>query len=292
MAKFLITGANGQVGYCLTQQLQGKADILALDRDKLDITDREAVFQTVAEFQPDVIINAAAHTAVDRAESEVELSEAININGAKYLAEASAEIGALMLHISTDYVFNGQGNQAYTEDDRVDPQGVYGRTKQAGEMAVLNANPQSVILRTAWVFGEHGHNFVKTMLRLGKERETLGVVADQIGAPTYAGDIAAVLIEIANQILTGKHNAFGIYHFSGQPYISWYGFAEEIFQQAVLQKMLEKAPLVNAISTSDYPTPAKRPANSRLDLTKIKQVFGIEPSDWKKALLNLKDYLA
>lgn len=290
MAKFLITGANGQVGYCLTQQLQGKAEVLAVDRDKLDITDREAVFRTVAEFQPDVIINAAAHTAVDRAESEIALSEAINVYGAKYLAEASVEIGALMLHISTDYVFNGQGNQAYTEDDRVDPQGVYGRTKQAGEIAVLNANPKSVILRTAWVFGEHGHNFVKTMLRLGKERETLGVVADQIGAPTYAGDIAAALIEIANQILTGKHNAFGIYHFSGQPYISWHGFAEEIFQQAVLQKMLEKAPLVNAISTSDYPTPAKRPANSRLDLTKIQQTFGIKPSDWRKALLHLKDY--
>lgn len=290
MAKFLITGANGQVGYCLTQQLQGKADILALDRDKLDITDREAVFQTVAEFQPDVIINAAAHTAVDRAENEIALSETINVNGAKYLAEASSEIGALILHISTDYVFNGQGSQPYKENDSVDPQGVYGRTKQAGEIAVLNANPKSVILRTAWVFGEHGHNFVKTMLRLGKERETLDVVADQIGAPTYAGDIAAALIEIANQILAGKHNAFGIYHFSGQPYISWHGFAEEIFQQAVLQKMLEKAPLVNAISTNDYPTPAKRPANSRLDLTKIQQTFGIKASDWRKALLHLKDY--
>lgn len=290
MAKFLITGANGQVGYCLTQQLQGKAEILAVDRDGLDITDREAVFRTVADFRPDVIINAAAHTAVDRAETEIELSEAININGAKYLAEAAAEINALILHISTDYVFNGQGDKPYSETDPVDPQGVYGKTKQAGEIAVQNANPKSVILRTAWVFGEHGNNFVKTMLRLGKEREVLGVVADQFGSPTYAGDIAAALIEIANQILAGKQDAFGIYHFSGQPYVNWHEFASEIFQQAVLQKILEKAPLVNAIATSDYPTPAKRPANSRLDLTKIQKTFGINPSDWKNALLNLKSY--
>lgn len=292
MAKFLITGANGQVGYCLSRQLQGKAEILAVDRDGLDITDREAVFRTVADFRPDVIINAAAHTAVDRAETEIALSEAINVKGAEYLALASAEIGAIMLHISTDYVFNGQGIEPYSENDPTDPQGVYGRTKLAGEIAVQNANPKSVILRTAWVFGEHGNNFVKTMLRLGKERESLGVVADQFGSPTYAGDIAKALIDIANQILQGKNDAFGVYHFSGQPYISWHGFAESIFQQAVLQKILEKAPLVNAIATSDYPTPAKRPANSRLNLSKIKQTFGIEPSDWQKALLNLKDYLA
>lgn len=292
MAKYLITGANGQVGYCLTQQLLGKAEVLAVDRDKLDITDRNAVFHVVSEFRPDVIINAAAHTAVDRAETEVALSEAINVNGPKYLAEAAAEIGALILHISTDYVFNGQGEKPYCETDPVDPQGVYGKTKQAGEIAVQNANPKSVILRTAWVFGEHGNNFVKTMLRLGKEREVLGVVADQFGSPTYAGDIANALIEISEQMLNGKQNAYGIYHFSGQPYTSWHGFAQEIFQQAVLQKILEKAPLVNAIATSDYPTPAKRPANSRLDLKKIKQTFGIEPSDWKKALLNLSKYSA
>ncbi|QLD33736.1 dTDP-4-dehydrorhamnose reductase [Mannheimia varigena] len=290
MAKYLITGANGQVGYCLTQQLLGKAEVLAVDRDKLDITDRNAVFHVVSEFRPDVIINAAAHTAVDRAETEVALSEAINVNGPKYLAEAAAEIGALILHISTDYVFNGQGEKPYYETDTVDPQGVYGKTKQAGEIAVQNANSKSVILRTAWVFGEHGNNFVKTMLRLGKEREVLGVVADQFGSPTYAGDIANALIEISEQILNGKQNAYGIYHFSGQPYINWHGFAQEIFQQAILQKILEKAPLVNAIATSDYPSPAKRPANSRLDLSKIKQTFGIEPSDWKKAILNLSKY--
>ena len=290
MTKFLITGAKGQVGHCLTQQLTGKAEILAVDRDELDITDQSAVKKIVETFKPDVIINAAAHTAVDRAESEVELSEAINVKGPQYLAEAANEIGAVILHISTDYVFEGTGTGEYKEDDQTNPQGVYGRTKLAGEIAVQQANPSSIILRTAWVFGEHGHNFVKTMLRLAKDRDSLGIVGDQFGGPTYAGDIAKALIEIANQILAGKENAFGVYHFTGKPYVSWYEFAKAIFAEAELQNILEKSPLVNSIATSDYPTPAKRPANSRLDLTKIKQVFNIEPSDWQVALKNIKAY--
>lgn len=290
MAKFLITGAKGQVGHCLTEQLTGKAEILAVDRDELDITDQSAVKKIVKTFKPDVIINAAAHTAVDRAESEVELSEAINVKGPQYLAEAANEIGAMILHISTDYVFEGTGSGEYKEDDQTNPQGVYGRTKLAGEIAVQQANSRSIILRTAWVFGEHGHNFVKTMLRLAKDRDSLGIVGDQFGGPTYAGDIAKTLIEIANQILAGKEDAFGVYHFTGKPYVSWYEFAKAIFAEAELQNILEKSPLVNSIATSDYPTPAKRPANSRLDLTKIKQTFGIEPSDWQKALKNIKAY--
>ena len=290
MAKFLITGAKGQVGHCLTQQLTGKAEILAVDRDELDITDQSAVKKIVETFKPDVIINAAAHTAVDRAESEVELSEAINVKGPQYLAEAANEIGAVILHISTDYVFEGTGTGEYKEEDQTNPQGVYGRTKLAGEIAVQQANPRSIFLRTAWVFGEHGHNFVKTMLRLAKDRDSLGIVGDQFGGPTYAGDIAKTLIEIANQILAGKENAFGVYHFTGKPYVSWYEFAKAIFVEAESQNILKKSPLVNRIATSDYPTPAKRPANSRLDLTKIKQVFNIEPSDWQKALKNIKAY--
>ena len=290
MAKFLITGAKGQVGHCLTEQLTGKAEILAVDRDELDITDRDAVFNIVKTFKPDVIINAAAHTAVDRAESEVELSEAINVKGPQYLAEVANEIGAVILHISTDYVFEGTGTGEYKEDDQTNPQGVYGRTKLEGEIAVQQANPRSIILRTAWVFGEHGHNFVKTMLRLAKDRDSLGIVGDQFGGPTYAGDIAKALIEMCNQILSGKENAFGVYHFTGKPYVSWYEFAKAIFAEAALQNILAKSPLVNSIATSDYPTPAKRPANSRLDLTKIKQVFNIEPSDWQAALKNIKAY--
>ncbi|ABR74200.1 NAD(P)-dependent oxidoreductase [Actinobacillus succinogenes] len=290
MKKFLITGAKGQVGYCLTQQLTGKAEILAVDRDGLDITDQSAVRNAVISFQPDVIINAAAHTAVDRAETEVELSEAINVKGPQYLAEAANEIGAAILHISTDYVFEGNGTNEYQEDDQTNPQGVYGRTKLAGEIAVQQANPKHIVLRTAWVFGERGNNFVKTMIRLGKEREVLGVVGDQFGGPTYAGDIAAALIHIANEIINGKTDVFGVYHFTGKPYVSWAEFAKAIFNEAVSQKILEKSPLVNAIATHEYPTPAKRPANSRLNLDKIDRTFGIKPSDWQKALKNIKAY--
>lgn len=290
MAKFLITGAKGQVGYCLTQQLQGKHEILAVDRDELDITDQSAVKNAVENFRPDVIINAAAHTAVDRAETEIELSEAINVKGPQYLAEAAKNVGAAILHISTDYVFDGQREGKYKETDATDPQGVYGKTKLEGEEAVAKASDKFIVLRTAWVFGEHGNNFVKTMLRLAKTRNTLGVVADQIGGPTYAGDIAASLIQIAEKIIAGEDVQYGIYHFTGEPYISWCDFAKAIFDEAVSQNVLEKSPLVNAITTADYPTPAKRPANSCLDLTKIQQVFGIQPSDWKKALKNIQAY--
>ena len=291
MAKFLITGAKGQVGYCLTQQLQGKHEILAVDRDKLDITDQSAVKNAVENFHPDVIINAAAHTAVDRAETEVELSEAINVKGPQYLAEAAKDVGATILHISTDYVFDGQREGKYKETDATDPQGVYGKTKLEGEQAVAKANDKFIVLRTAWVFGEHGNNFVKTMLRLAKTRDTLGVVADQIGGPTYAGDIAASLIQIAEKIIAGEDVQYGIYHFTGEPYVSWCDFAKAIFDEAVSQNVLKKAPLVNSITTADYPTPAKRPANSCLDLTKIKQVFDIQPSNWQKALKNIKAYV-
>lgn len=290
MAKFLITGANGQVGYCLTQQLQGEHEILAVGRNELDITDQSAVKKAIENFCPNVIINAAAHTAVDRAETEVELSKAINVKGPQYLAEAAKSVGAAILHISTDYVFDGQRAGKYKESDVTDPQGVYGRAKLEGEQAVAAANDKFIVLRTAWVFGEHGNNFVKTMLRLAKTRDTLGVVADQVGGPTYAGDIAKALIQIAEKIIAGEKVEYGVYHLTGEPYVSWYEFAKAIFAEAVSQNVLEKSPLINAITTADYPTPAKRPANSCLDLTKIQQVFGIQPSDWQKALKNIKAY--
>lgn len=291
MAKFLITGAHGQVGYCLVQQLQGKHEILAVDRDELDITDESAVKKTVKDFHPNVIINAAAYTAVDRAETEVELSEAINVKGPKYLAKAAKSIDAAILHISTDYVFDGQIECKYKETDITAPQSVYGRTKLEGEKAVAETNDKFIVLRTAWVFGEHGNNFVKTMLRLSKTRDTLSVVADQIGGPTYAADVARVLIHIAEQIIIGKNIEYGIYNFTGKPYVTWYDFAKAIFSEAVSQKVLKKAPIVNPITTADYPTPAKRPANSCLDLTKIQQVFDIQPSNWQNALKNIKAYV-
>ena len=214
--RVLITGCNGQVGYCLTEQLNRKENtvVLALTRDDLDITDATAVQKIVFKFNPNVIINAAAHTAVDSAEKEMELSYKINRDGPKYLAEAAQKINAAMLHISTDYVFSGDKDGQYSPEDPTAPQGVYGQSKLAGEQAVIEACDKHIILRTAWVFGEHGNNFVKTMLRLGKDRDALSIVGDQFGGPTYAGDIADALIEIATQIEQGKSIEYGLYHFS------------------------------------------------------------------------------
>jgi dTDP-4-dehydrorhamnose reductase len=290
--KILITGCYGQVGSCLVQQLSELTEVefLAVDRDQLDITDAAAVRQLVNTFQPDVIINAAAHTAVDKAEQEVELSYAINRDGPTFLAQAANAVGAAMLHISTDYVFAGDKEGAYTETDATDPQGVYGMSKLAGELAVAAACPRHIILRTAWVFCETGNNFVKTMLRLSQTRDELGVVADQFGGPTYAGDIAAALITIAKALHNGDQH-YGIYHFAGLPHVNWHQFASEIFRQAQLQGIMDKTMRVNAITSDQYPTPAMRPANSKLDCQKIEQTFGIQPSDWQGALNNLKKYL-
>ena len=292
LKKIVITGAYGQVGFCLTQQAQANGwDVLAIDRDKLDITDPQAVNALVKEYQPDVIINAAAHTAVDKAETEIDASYAINRDGPKYLAEAAASVGAAILHISTDYVFAGDKDGIYSEADPVAPQGIYGASKLAGEEAVIIANSKHVILRTAWVFGEHGNNFVKTMLRLGSQRDQLGIVADQFGGPTYAGDIAAALLTMAEKAVAAPATvSWGIYHFAGEPQVNWYQFARAIFDKAVEHKLLVKAPQLNALTTADYPTPAKRPANSRLDCRKIFNEFGIQPSDWHKALEDIAAY--
>ena len=288
--RVLITGCNGQVGHCLTERLKSKAEILALDYEGLDITDQQAVSKTVADFKPDYIINAAAHTAVDRAEQEVELSNAINRDGPQYLAQAAQQLNAVMLHISTDYVFDGTGDKPYVETDNTGPQGVYGQTKLAGELVVAQSCEKHLILRTAWVFGEHGNNFVKTMLRLAQTRDELNIVGDQFGGPTYAGDIADALISMVDYIEQGQEPAWGVYHFAGMPYASWYEFAAKIFQSAETKGVLAKQPKITSVPTSDYPTPAKRPANSRLDCSKISNQFGIQPSDWVAALDNIQVY--
>ncbi|MBO2560434.1 dTDP-4-dehydrorhamnose reductase [Shewanella algae] len=288
--KVLITGCNGQVGHCLTERLTKQAEVLALDYEGLDITDRDAVLNTVAEFLPNYIINAAAHTAVDRAEQEVKLSYAINRDGPSYLAEAAKECGAVMLHISTDYVFDGVGDKPYQESDTTGPQCVYGKSKLAGEQAVAESCPEHLILRTAWVFGEHGNNFVKTMLRLAQSRDELSIVGDQFGGPTYAGAIADALIAMVQHLEQGKQAKWGVYHFSGMPYASWFDFANAIFQAAEQHNVLTKQPKLSAIPSSAYPTPAKRPANSRLDCSKIENQFGIKPSDWNAALNNIQAY--
>ncbi len=290
--RVLITGCHGQVGSCLTEQLADNENItvLALDRQHLDITSQDAVSTVVTEFQPSVIINAAAHTAVDKAEEEVELSYAINRDGPKYLAQAAQAIDAAILHISTDYVFEGNKIGDYIETDPTNPQGVYGESKLAGEIAVAQSCDKHIILRTAWVFGEHGHNFVKTMLRLGKSRDSLSIVGDQFGGPTFAGDIASALIQIAKRINQGGEVEYGIYHYSGLPHVSWYDFADAIFDVAVQQKVLVNKPALTSITTDQYPTPAKRPSNSRLNNEKIMTSFFIEASDWKVALNNIQAY--
>ncbi len=290
--RVLITGCNGQVGSCLTEQLANneKITVLALDRQHLDITNQDAVGAVVTEFQPNVIINAAAHTAVDKAEEEVALSYAINRDGPKYLAQAAQTIGAAILHISTDYVFEGNKVGDYIETDPTNPQGVYGESKLAGEIAVAESCDKHIIFRTAWVFGEHGNNFVKTMLRLGATRDALSIVGDQSGGPTYAGDIAKALIQIAKCITQGDTVEYGVYHFSGLPHVSWYEFADAIFDVAVQQKLFENKPALTSITTDQYPTPAKRPSNSRLSNEKIVTNFSIEVSDWKAALDNIQAY--
>ncbi|WP_102385703.1 dTDP-4-dehydrorhamnose reductase [Vibrio cyclitrophicus] len=288
----LITGCNGQVGSCLTKQLADNENktVLALDRAHLDITNQEAVSAAVAEFRPTIIINAAAHTAVDKAEEEVELSYAINRDGPKYLAEAAQSVGAAILHISTDYVFEGNKAGEYVETDAINPQGVYGESKLAGEIAVAEACEKHIILRTAWVFGESGNNFVKTMLRLGESRDALSIVGDQFGGPTYAGDIANALVQIAKRINQGDAVEYGVYHYSGLPHVSWFEFAGAIFDVAVEQGVLEKEPTLTSITTEQYPTPAKRPSNSRLSTEKITLGFSVKASDWKAALKNIQAY--
>lgn len=290
MIKVLITGSHGQVGHSLVNQLSKRKDVevIAYDRDQLDITNEQEVQKTLTELKPDVIINAAAHTAVDKAETDVEISYAINRDGPLYLAKAAQLLDALLLHISTDYVFDGDKIEPYIETDIPNPKGVYGQSKLAGEEAVAEHCSRYAILRTAWVFGENGNNFVKTMLRLGKERSELGVIGDQFGGPTYAGDIAKALVTMMGKFENQAQS--GIYHFSGEPHVSWYQFAKIIFAAAEQHGALENIPNVNEITADQYPLPAPRPANSRLDCSKIQNAFGITPSNWHTALNNIKAY--
>ncbi|EKO3395509.1 dTDP-4-dehydrorhamnose reductase [Vibrio fluvialis] len=288
--KILITGSNGQVGQCLVEKSRDSVELLALDRNQLDITDQAAVLETVAQFEPDYIINAAAYTAVDKAEKEIELAYAVNRDGPEYLALAAQKYGAVFLHISTDYVFDGASEHPYEESDVTAPQGIYGKSKLAGEVAVAAQCSRHIIVRTAWVFSEYGNNFVKTMLRLGSERDMVSVVSDQFGGPTYAGDIANTLLAMVSFVERGGTPEWGVYHFSGMPHTSWYKFANEIFMHAKRAQILDKLPSTFAITSSEFPTAAKRPANSRLNCRKIFEQFGIEPSDWLSALDNIENY--
>lgn len=276
----LVTGASGQVGSCLVDRLKKREDVelCALSHHELDIADEKSISLTIESILPDVIINAAAYTAVDKAESEKDKAYSINADACKYLAKAAAKNHILLMHISTDYVFDGEKNTPYTEQDTPNPMTVYGKSKLAGEQEIQSYGERYVILRTAWVFGLTGNNFVKTMLRLAKDRKQLRVVSDQFGAPTFADDIAATLILIMDKICSGNER-YGVYHYSGYPYTNWADFAENIFTATDNQEVT-----VAKINSEEYPTVAKRPKNSKLDCSLIHENFGINPSDWKYAL--------
>lgn len=276
--KVLLTGANGQLGRCFQDRLPAGWQILATDSAELDITDLAQVTATVSAFKPDAIVNAAAYTAVDKAESDVELAERINATGPAHLASVAAQHGIRLVHVSTDYVFDGNADTPYTEESPTNPLSVYGITKLAGERAVSTTAPDAIIVRTAWVFSEYGNNFVKTMLRLGKERDALSIVDDQRGCPTYAGDIAQAIIALLQLNAAG-----GIYHYAGDKEVSWFEFAQAIISVAVQNAALTKAPTLTPITTAQYPTPAHRPAYSTLAGDKIKGL-GIALSDWQGAL--------
>ncbi len=290
LLKIAVTGANGQLGFQLVKKLVGKVQLKAFDRASLDITNEAHVARQLSDFGPDIIINAAAYTAVDKAEQEHEKAYAINHLGAEYLAKNAERLNAILIHVSTDYVFDGQNEEPYLETAHTNPRSVYGRSKLAGELAVAKYCSKYIILRTAWVFGEHGNNFVKTMLRLAQNRTELSVVADQQGGPTYAGDIANAIISICNQIEMTNETIWGVYHFSGTPYVSWYEFAVEIFNRAVDLKVIDKAPTTKSITSAEYPTPAKRPAYSKLNCDKIAKQFSVMPSNWQKALASISSY--
>lgn len=270
----LVFGKTGQVARELARLLP---DAQFAGRDRADLSDPDACAALINELEPEMIINAAAYTAVDAAEDDEALATVINGAAPTAMAEAAQKIGAAFVHISTDYVFDGSGVAPWRETDATGPLGAYGRSKLAGEQGVQRAGGASAILRTAWVFSAHGNNFVKTMLRLGAERDRLTIVADQIGGPTPAADIAATCVRLAKE-LRKNLDASGVYHYSGGPDVSWADFARAIFAQAGL------TPEVVDIPTSAYPTPAKRPGNSRLDCHKLETVFGISRPDWRAGL--------
>lgn len=267
----LITGADGQLGTELRKRLGDKANIFYTDRAELDITDEQAVRLYIDKNQIKLVINCAAYTAVDRAEDEPVLAEAVNHLGARYLARHSKHI----IHISTDYVFDGTAHLPYKPEDTTNPVSVYGRTKLAGEKAVLEEAETALIIRTAWVYVAEGRNFVHTMLRLGREKDRLTVVSDQIGSPTHAGDLAEAIIGIQPQL---KQNTKAIHHYTNEGVCSWYDFATAIIEEAKLDCRIEP------IETWQYPTKAKRPAYSVLNKAGIKKDYGLTIRHWREAL--------
>jgi dTDP-4-dehydrorhamnose reductase len=283
----LLLGSNGQLGWEILRMAKfGDAECLGLDRPEFDITDRQAVGKAVDKGKFSIVINAAAYTAVDKAESERDEAFAVNAEGPGSLASVCVQQGIPMIHISTDYVFDGLKGSPYVETDPVCPTSAYGESKAAGENAVRDQIESHLILRTSWLYSTHGNNFVKTILRLASERKELRVVADQHGCPTYAADLAAAILHIAKHIQSGQAIPWGTYHYCGKGVTTWHGFAEKICELAREHRPLQ-VKRIKAISTEEYPTPAKRPHYSVLDCSKIENVFGIQAGPWQDSLAEM-----
>lgn len=286
--KILLTGKHGQLGFELQRSLAPLGDIHAVDVADCNLADAEAIRKLVRDYRPDLIVNPAAYTAVDKAESEPELARAINAVAPGVLGEEAARLGAWVIHYSTDYVFDGTKAGAYVETDTTNPQSVYGTTKRDGEVALQQSGCRHLILRTSWVVGAHGGNFAKTMLRLAAERESLNVVADQWGAPTSAALLADVTAQLVGRARREGLDGypFGLYHLVAGGETNWFDYARDVIAQAHAagRPLKLKPEAVNAITTKDYPTPANRPANSRLDTTLFKKTFGLELPHWQQGV--------
>jgi len=286
--KLLVTGRNGQVGFELTRALSVLGEVVAVDRQTCDMANSEAIRALVRQVKPDVVVNAAAYTAVDKAESEKETANAINAVAPGILGEEAAKLGALVVHFSTDYVFDGSKSGAYIESDTPNPQSAYGQSKLDGERALVNANPRHLILRTSWVYGAHGGNFAKTMLRLAADREKLTVVADQFGAPTSAALLADLTAQLIGRYAreAGEKFPYGIYHAVNSGETHWCDYARFVIATALAAgKPLKTTPdNIAPITTAQYPTPAKRTAKSRMDTTHFRNTFALRLPPWQESL--------
>lgn len=283
--KILLLGKNGQVGWELQRSLTPLGEVISLDRNGLngwcgDLTQPEQIYQTILDISPDVVVNASAYTAVDLAETECGVADVVNHIAVAKIAEACLSVQALFVHYSTDYVFNGEGSKAFSEDDSVEPLNVYGQTKSLGEQAIIASKCNYLIFRTSWVFAEKGKNFLKTMLSLAQQREELSIINDQIGAPTSAELIADVTAHTIIQTI-GDTSKKGIYHLVASGETSWFEYAKYVFEQAENTGLSLVVKKVNPILTTAYPTPAKRPHNSRLNNQKIQQTFHLVMPEWK-----------
>ncbi len=279
--RVLVTGARGQVGGEVARALAGSAEVVAHDRSTLDLAKPADIVARVRDVRPDIIVNAAAYTAVDRAESDEASARAVNAVAPGILAEEARRAGALLVHYSTDYVFDGTKHGAYVESDATNPLGAYGRTKLDGERAIAASGCAHAILRTSWVYGPQGGNFVRTMLRLARERDELRVVDDQHGAPTSSLQLARATLEILDR----ARDAPGIYHATAAGETTWFGYAQAIFEEQARRDRALRVPRLAPIATRDYPTPARRPANSVLDSSRLARTFGIRLGPWREALV-------